>query len=391
MASEIHWEVIGLTEDPFAMSPPTDPKAAVWADATELRKEFEQTLQEAKGSVLTQVILCRGPVGGGKTHAAVYYSLPDRWPRQNPSIESVQVIRIPTPKEVGKPSQDFYLDVMESIRIEKTSAMVRREVENLGHQQVFDTLRQIMVSADLANALIQLGGDENSALTRAYFLGRCTPSELRKLGLNRNIEKTQDYFRVLAGVISCHVGLSPSRGIADHSRICLWLDEMEDFVYFSPAQYRPFTQGLRELIDRVPSFLTMFLNFTHTSSEEYEEIELILGNYLIDRVTREIIFDEMRDEKEEMEYVRDLLGFYRIEDGKTANSAARDPYFPFEQDALEMLLYEMPRRTPRNVNKRCRNALMKAFADNRFRKGDVRLIDREFVQRITREDLDREF
>ena len=98
-------------------------------------------------------------------------------------------------------------------------------------------------------------------LLSAYFLDKCTTSELRKLNLNRNIEKTQDYFRVLAGVFQCFIGLSESTDVAEHNRFCLWIDEMENFVYFTPPQYRPFGQGLRELVDRLPLFLYTFHEF----------------------------------------------------------------------------------------------------------------------------------
>lgn len=208
MNYNINWNSIGLIENPFVVSPPDEPALAVWAGMEELKNEFNEILREARGSSPTQVVLCRGPVGGGKTHASLYFSLQKHWPEQVPSVEDVCVLRVPTPKETGKPDRDFYIDVMESIGLENTRDAVRRAIDEVGVDTVQSTFRKIMVSADLANALMRLGDSQDNPLLNAYFLGKCTTAELRKLGLNRNIEKTQDYFRVLAGVFQCHIGLS---------------------------------------------------------------------------------------------------------------------------------------------------------------------------------------
>lgn len=162
---------------------------------------------------------------------------------------------------------------------------------------------------------------------------------------------------------------------------------MENFIYFTPPQYRPFGQGLRELVDRLPFFFTLFMNFTLTSPEEYEEIELILGAYLIDRVTQQIFFDEMKDE-EMLQYVSDLLSHYRTQ-GLPVDSK-KTPYYPFTEDALTLLLSNLQRRTPRDVNKRCRNALIKAFEEGALAEGKVTPIGRDFVQNMSREELDKE-
>ena len=387
MTYNINWNSIGLHGDLFTIAPPSEPTAVVWAGMSALKNEFNSVLQASKGFAPTQVILCRGPVGGGKTHASLYFDLKEHWPEQSPGVREVKVIRVQTPTETGKPARDFYIDVMEDIGLDNTQRAVREAVEEIGHNAAQKALRRTMVSADLTNALLRLGEEENNPLLNAYFLGKCTTTELRKLGLNRNIEKTQDHFRALAGVIQCHIGLSESHDVTKHNRFCLWIDEMENFIYFTPPQYRPFGQGLRELVDRLPFFFTLFMNFTLTSPEEYEEIELILGAYLIDRVTQQIFFDEMKDE-EMLQYVSDLLSHYRTQ-GLPVDSK-KTPYYPFTEDALTLLLSNLQRRTPRDVNKRCRNALIKAFEEGALAEGKVTPIGRDFVQKMSREELDKE-
>ena len=386
----IDWNVTGLREDPFTISPPTDPERVIWAGMDVIKDEFDSVFREAKVSAPTQVVLCRGPIGGGKTHASLFFSSDKNIPKTSPSVQNIEVLRVQTPTETGNPARDFYQDVMEQIRLDRIGEAIKKNVESVGRDVVERNLRQTMVSGDFVNALLKLF--ETSPISpgaglplSAYFLGKCTTTELRKLGLNRNIEKTQDYFRVLAGVFHCLIGVSESTDVSEHNRFCLWIDEMENFVYFTPPQYRPFGQGLRELVDRLPYFFTFFMNFTLTAPEEYEEIELILGGFLTDRITRHISFDEVKDQEKMLQYVREVLSHYRTQE------EPKTPYSPFTEDALRALMANLQRRTPRDMNKRCHNALMKAFEKGIFGKGEDSAITLDFIQEISQEELDKEF
>ena len=390
MKFSIDWNIAGLRENPFTISPPTDPKRVIWAGMDVIKDEFDSVFREAKVSAPTQVVLCRGPIGGGKTHASLFFSSDKNIPKTSPSVQNIEVLRVQTPTETGNPARDFYQDVMEQIRLDRIGEAIKKNVESVGQDVVERNLRQTMVSGDFVNALLKLF--ETSPISpgaglplSAYFLGKCTTTELRKLGLNRNIEKTQDYFRVLAGVFHCLIGLSESPDVAEHNRLCLWIDEMENFIYFTPPQYRPFGQGLRELVDRLPHFFTLFMNFTLTSPEEFEEIELVLGGYLTDRITRHIFFDEMKDQEKILQYVREVLSHYRTQE------EPKTPYSPFTEDALRALMANLQRRTPRDINKRCHNALMKAFEKGIFEKGEDSAITPDFIQEISQEELDKEF
>ena len=388
MQFSVDWNLAGLRENPFTISPPTNPKQVIWAGLDVIKDEFKSVFREAKASAPTQVILCRGSIGGGKTHASLFFSSDRNIPETSPSVQNIEVLRVQTPTETGNPARDFYLDIMEQIGLERIGKVVNKTIESVGPDRVKQNFRQTMVSGDFAKALLDLGSSPIPAgpgsRLSAYFLGKCTTTELRKLGLNRNIEKTQDYFRVLAGVFRCLTGLSESADVTKHNRFCLWIDEMENFIYFTPPQYRPFGQGLRELVDRLPYFFTLFMNFTLTSPEEYEEIELILGGYLTDRITQQIFFHEVRDPEKLLQYVRELLCHYRPQE------KPKTPYFPFTEEALRGLLSNLQRGTPRDVNKRCRNALMRAFEKGVFEKGADSTITPKFVQEMSQEELDKE-
>ena len=390
MKYRVDWNLAGLQENPFTISPPTDPEQAIWAALDVVKDEFDSVFKEAKVSAPTQVVLCRGAFGGGKTHASLFFSSDKNIPKTSPSVQNIEVLRVQTPTETRNPARDFYIDVMEQIRLDRIAEAIKKNVESVGQDVVERNLRQTMVSGDFVNALLKLSetppiSPRAGLPLNAYFLGKCTTTELRKLGLNRNIEKTQDYFRVLAGVFHSLIGVSESTDVSEHNRFCLWIDEMENFIYFTPPQYRPFGHGLRELVDRLPYFFTLFMNFTLTSPEEFEEIELILGGYLTDRITRHIFFDELKDQEKMLQYVRDVLSHYRTQE------EPKTPYSPFTKDALGALMADLQQRTPRNMNKRCHSALMRAFEKGIFQKGKDPTITLDFIQEISQEELDKEF
>src|ERR1700752_507009 len=76
------------------------------------------------------------------------------------------------------------------------------------------------------------------------------------------------------------------------SRVVLWLDEMEDLLYFPTRYYLPFTQALREVIDNTNVHMTIMLNFTFSEPEDLPAIENVLGQAIMQRVNQHIVFQE---------------------------------------------------------------------------------------------------
>ena len=66
MQFSVDWNLAGLRENPFTISPPTNPKQVIWAGLDVIKDEFKSVFREAKASAPTQVVLCRGSIGGGK-------------------------------------------------------------------------------------------------------------------------------------------------------------------------------------------------------------------------------------------------------------------------------------------------------------------------------------
>jgi hypothetical protein len=361
MTKQNSWEKIGFTENPFDITRRTDHENVHWAGMSTRKAHFERVFLEAQGSAPTQVILCHGPTSSGKTHTAVYFGLRTHWPTQQPTVRDAVVINVPMPKETKNTSRDFYLDMVEKLGIPSVGDALRAELTRFPAEEISRILRRTTQSQDIVKALLHLADPEaDLLLIERYFLSRCTAAELRKLKLIRNLEKSSDYFRVLAGMIQCVIGFDETPAPPVHTRMCIWIDEMEDLAYFSPTQYRPFLQGLRELTDRLPRFLTLIMNFTVASPEDFKDIELVLGKFLVDRISHQIRFEEL-NETEKLDYIRGLLRQYATPEWERLAGQANTEYYPFSQDAVKALVKDMPHSTPRDVNRRCSSAVIQAI------------------------------
>ena len=390
MIGNFNWNLVFLKKNPFDLTPPTNPEQIVWAGMKRIKQRFDEIYEVAFSDSATQVVLNQGPYGGGKTHASLYFGNQNNLPLPPTNERQIYHISVCVPKEPGKPAEDLYTDILDTLGMRYVHRIIRDAIGNLPEDETLDLLQKFLGSEELARAFWLYGteeGSENQALLRSYFLEGTTRTELRKLGIARNITKAQDRFRVLTGVLQCLIGLDSHREVSHPSRVCLWIDEMEDLIYLTSAQFRIVSQGLRDMIDRLPNNFTLFLNMTLADPEEYEDLETILGEALLNRITDFIYFPEL-ELNEAMEYVNELINHPQYRDQSLLKELPQT--YPFEAEALKMLLDGLAKKTPRDINKRCRNAINFAFRDNRFPRAGEGIIDPAYVKVIENSELDRE-
>lgn len=379
--TSIDWSRIYLREDPFLAEPPLDPQRVVWAGVSKLRKQLESVITEALSSARTQVVLNRGIIGAGKTHAARYYSLHTNMPKVTvEKVKGMHHLYIQTPKEPDQAVKQLYRQMIEQISMTQLIEVLNKLTTELSQSDFIDRYQKLTGSEEFALALWKLGysddEEELNMLKRYFLLTGVTKAELKKLGLARSIESLLDQTSVLAAFLHSLIGISLDTAPSVHCRIFLWLDEMEDLVYYSARYYRPFSQALRDLVDRIPNFFTLFMNFTMTRPDREEEIDVILGAYLTDRITHTIRFEELNEE-EGVEYITDLLTQYRIENFPQELPSS----YPFKEEVLQELLRGLERRTPRDINKKCHELVEHAFKDNLFRTPGKDWIESSYLEK----------
>lgn len=392
MIGKFDWNLVFLKKNPFDLIPPTDSEQIVWAGMKQVKQRFDEIFEVAFSDSTTQVVLNQGPWGGGKTHASLYFENKKNLPQTftDTDKEHFFPINVCVPKEPGNPAEDLYTDILDTLGMRDVQKIIRDAIGNLSEDETLDLLHKFLSSEELARAFWLYGTQEDSerqALLRSYFFEGLTRTELKKLGIARNITKSQDRFRVLAGVLQCIIGKDQHRESFRPTRVCLWIDEIEDLIYLSSAQFRIVSQGLRDMIDRLPNNFTLFLNMTLSDPEEYEDLETILGGALLNRITDFIYFPEL-ELNEAVEYVTELINDTQYRDENFPENLPQT--YPFEAAALEMLLDGLEKKTPRDINKRCRNAINFAFRDKRFSRAGEGIIDSAYVRTIENSELDRE-
>jgi hypothetical protein len=201
--------------------------------------------------------------------------------------------------------------------------------------------------------------DANVLSSKTFLLGGGTAAELRKLGAAKKLTTDHELATAITGVFALLMhGQSHERPTI--SRVVLWMDEMEDLVFFPTRYYLPFTQAIREILDRHGSHLTVLWNFTFSEPEDLPAIENVLGQAIMERVNQHIVFREASSD-DMAKYLKELLAYNRL------NPDGYPETFPFSTEAVDRLVQASVSKTPRFMNKLCdsllRKILMKCGTD----------------------------
>lgn len=364
------FEKFNLKDGAFPLTP-SDHDGISWFGFEKLKHEF-QTIFERSGSEPSRLcVLNRGRFGAGKTHAAKYFSAQHSQQKDVGNYFQFIPIVIESPKQPQKAFVDFSNRLFNAVtfdRIIQASLNLRR----IGDiKRLFSNLLNVTGSEDIATALSKIDND-NRLLTKRYLLGEGTAKELRDIGVAKRLVKDHEFALAIVGVLYLLIhGQSEERETL--SRIVLWIDEMEDLVYFATRYYLPFTQALREVIDLTNYHMTIMLNFTFSEPEDLPTIENVLGQAIMQRVNHHVIFppptvSEMRD------YLLDLLKHNRAEDTPCS------PTFPFSNDAFDLLTESVTSKTPRFLNKLCDPLLRDLKDDSAFDIKKTPEIQREVLE-----------
>lgn len=118
------------------------------------------------------------------------------------------------------------------------------------------------------------------AILRAYLSDTCTHTELRRMGLPRNLS-IEDRYDLLHAVVQCISGLSPAESLSDHRRVLLLLDRVENLLGYPDHDRWELVKGLETLAAAAPPYLTLWLNLSPTSPATVAEIQAALESNLL--------------------------------------------------------------------------------------------------------------
>lgn len=362
---------LNLKFNPFAELTPElqTGKELIWAGMADVKKKLEKVYADSINYTNRQVVLNWGPWGGGKTYAAIYF-LNKKFAVKNLNLTQAY---IKAPKKGGSSTDEFFTSIIDAIVFQKIIDQVKSIIKKVGEDEFVRNVGNKIASMEFAKAISLLASDDEDIveLMHRYIYSGVTKAELKRLKLPRDIASDTDSIKVLSGIIYCFIG----DGKLYDGKFYLWIDEMEDLIYYSSAQYRSFSQILRELIDRLTERVTVFFNFTLSEPEE-KTIELLLGGALWSRITKKIRFKELTQD-DAFIYIEELL------DNAKMNKKSS---VPISKTHFGHVLSYIPQSnmTPREINKYF-NGIISFAMDRNETSVDEALID-EYIKHKSEDD-----
>lgn len=333
----LQYNELNLIENPFKENVPNPEidgtNNLIWAGLSNIKETITSIYNQAASSNHKQIILNWGPYGGGKTFAADYFI--NTYFNNIRSEKTFVQVYLRSPKDGAKASRDFFKNFIDFISFSKISEICKQKRLELGENDFKSLITQTIKSQEFSEAIFQLSSDDMDVLDlmRRYIYASLTKTELKKLNLARNLEMDTDYIKFLAAIILIL--------IYPNSRFVLWIDEMEDLIYYSSKNYRTFSQILRNLFDTLPKNFSVFMNFT-LSEPKVSTIELLLGGAIWSRINKKVRFKELSAE-DALEYIQELLKNYQLE---------KNGEIPFTENVIKDVvgLISPTEITPRKLN-----------------------------------------
>lgn len=370
---EKEWDKVLLTDNPFAIVPARVVESLEWADMADLKSKIEDRIINSLQTSPSCIVLNWGEWGGGKTHAAVYFTqehvlkqLADRAGTPIPLG-----LNIVLPRATTDAIKVLYRDILGRFRFDTLWKALQKFHQTM-KKKSFDILFSLTGSEDFANSFIKLAEVTETRTTemrkqyellRAYFNLSIDRRELRQLGLVRSIESISDIIAVLTAILNILV-YDRARGLPLYSEILLWIDEVEEIFTLTPREQDMLRTLLRDLIDYVPNNFTLFLNFTLKTGVKFEDIAAYVGDAVMSRIQlRHRWHFTQLDEENRLQYVKELLEVSRGE------YQVPTPFYPFKEDALKTMLSRLPLRTPRRINDECTYLIECAIVDPNWKPG----------------------
>jgi hypothetical protein len=340
---------LNLNFNPFRdITPSLSDIQPKWAGMRDVKSKIERAYQDCIENNSKQIILNWGQYGGGKTFSAYYFIK-----QYAVSEENITHIYIISPKEGSKATVEFFKSVIDWLTFEKINTQIANIIDAKGQDYLFRFLSP-NIGQEFAKAICLIGSTNteiSDMMNRFLYVG-LTKTELKKLGLAKDISSDADSIRFLSGIISCFIGNEDMI----HGKVILWLDEMEDMIYYSPKHYKAFAYVLRDLFNTVNSGFLSFMNFTLAEGED-TTIELILGGALWSRITKKIRYKQFIID-DALEYCNELLNNAQID---------KDIQKPFSESMLRSILGIIPISllTPREINKHLTSLINFSLAANK--------------------------
>jgi hypothetical protein len=343
-----------LLNNPFRISPAINADELIWAGMGKLKKKIDDRIEISAKTSPTRVVLNWGRYGSGKTHAANFYT---RTPYINNTLGyKTKNIKVNLPRGSKEPVQAFLRALVGQLNFEKIVEDFKSFKEAYGEEaeSIIESCTQDSIIAQaLKSFLVPKIASEQSLFgeikrpvsmeaMRNFLYGDSSKGVLKELNLPLGLDDDEQVVNLISGLFNV---ISYEKKL--YHCIFLWIDEFEDIDTLPKTSQDRFTTFLRQLIDKCPNHLTLFLNFTLKGIGELEDLSIVLGEALSSRTKLYLDFESPTIPEAES-YITELLNHIKFR--KEEDQVAENIYYPFTKSAVDFVLENLDRLTARKIN-----------------------------------------
>ena len=343
-----------LKNNPFRISPSINADELIWAGMKKLQLKIDNRIEMSITTSPSRLILNWGRYGSGKTHAANFYTKTDYiFEKFNSKTKN---IKVNLPRGTKEPVQAFlralvgqmnFDNIIEDFAKFKEIYTDRAEniIESCTQDSIIAQALKLFFGTRTAGGQNLFGENKipvNLQVMRNFLYGDSTKSVLKELNLPLGLEDDEQIVNLISGIFNV---IAYEKNI--YKAIFLWIDEFEDIDTLPKSSQDRFTTFLRQLIDKSPNNLTIFLNFTLKGLGELEDLSMVLGEALTSRTRLQIDF-ETPDITEAEQYISELLNHPKFRD--EADIDQDNLFYPFTKAAVDNVLQNIDRLTARKIN-----------------------------------------
>ncbi len=199
-----------------------------WAGMKGVKSRIADCYNDALNNNNKQLILNWGPYGGGKTFSS-YYFLAEY--NSDPNFTQIYVR---SPKDGSKATREIFNTIIDELTFDKISEKVKELLVSVDNAEFLRYLSG-KSGVEFAKAIMLIGSDDSNITTlmNRFLYSSVTATELKTLGLAKQIKTDGDLAKFLTGLLSCFSYF----GNGLDFKLCLWFDEMEDLIYYPTKHY----------------------------------------------------------------------------------------------------------------------------------------------------------
>jgi hypothetical protein len=202
------------------------------------KEDITNVYKSAFASQAKRLILNWGPIGGGKTHAAYYFG--------NNIIEGVEkercfhiYIRLPREQD---PIRTFVVRIVEYLLTNNISDNIHNLIITRDKKYLESEISKYTTESSTISTFLSLFSYNTPDIIKLYINNTITASQRTKYGIIKPLKTDEDCIAFLTVLL---VALS----LDEDKRIFLWIDEMENMIFYPSKKMTVFAQMLRDVTD----------------------------------------------------------------------------------------------------------------------------------------------